>query len=293
MPDSNASDWKSLYPFESNYIQFDQHKMHYVDHGEGEPVVMVHGNPTWSFYWRNLIQALSANHRCIAVDHMGCGLSDKPKKYKYRLTKHTENLSNLLTDLQLENATLVVHDWGGPIGLGAFLHRIHRFKRVVILNTGAFPPHAVPTKLKIARSPVLGQFAIQGMNMFLTDAFKTATTKHEIWTDAMKAGYLAPYNNWSNRKAVYQFVRDIPTNANHPTWNVLSAIERGLDRMADYPVKMIWGMKDWVFDHVCLEKMSELIPHASVHKIESAGHYVMEDAKDEVIEQIQDFIATQ
>ena len=286
----DMSDWKSLYPFKSNFLDIDGMNYHYVDEGEGDPVVMVHGNPTWSFYYRNLIEKLSSSHRAIAVDHIGCGLSDRPQKYGYRFSDHISNLSKLMQTIDTENGTLVVHDWGGPIGLGALLHNMHRFKKVVLLNTGAFIPDVIPAKLKLARSRIFGRIAVQGFNRFILDAFKTGTNKHEIWTDEMKAGYLHPYRSWADRVAIYQFVRAIPVSPSHPTTGALKMIQGSMPKLAEKRVKMIWGMKDWVFSPAVLEKMKELLPHAEVTEIADAGHFVLEDAKDQVIDEISAFI---
>lgn len=285
-----ASDWKKLYPFESHYFDLDGLKYHYVDEGAGDPIVCVHGNPTWSFYWRNLILALRDKYRVIAVDHIGCGLSDKPIAYPYRMSKHIGNLRELLSHLKLENATLLAHDWGGPIGVGALLYLQHRFRRMILLNTATFLPESVPFKLRVARSPVFGKFAVQGMNQFLKSAFKTATVKPEIWDEAMKAGYLAPYQSWKERCGVYGFVRDIPTSPRHPTWNMLEFLEKETIKLQSMPVQMIWGMQDWVFTPAILEKMKQLFPNAEVHEIVDAGHFVMEDAKDQVISLIASFL---
>jgi len=196
----------------------------------------------------------------------------------------------LLSHLKLENATLVAHDWGGPIGVSALLYLQHRFRRISLLNTGTFLPESVPFKLRLARSRVFGKFAVQGMNQFLKSAFKTATVKPEIWDEAMKAGYLAPYQSWKERCGVYGFVRDIPTSPGHPTWNMLEFLENETVKLQSMQVQMIWGMQDWVFTPAVLEKMRKLFPRAEVHEIADAGHFVMEDAKNQVISLVTSFL---
>lgn len=282
--------WQEEFPFESRFFDQDGIQQHYVDEGQGEPILMVHGNPTWSFYYRHLLAAFRETHRVIAVDHVGCGLSDKPQKYKYRLHQHVDNLKRLVTHLKLEDTTLVVHDWGGPIGLGTFLHLTHRFKRIVLLNTGAFVPTEIPFGLRVAKWPIVGKFLIRGMNMFCKKAIKTCVANPNCLSDIAKQGLLAPYNNWKNRVAVHQFVVDIPHHPNHPSYGPLKLIQEGLPKLADYDVKMIWGMKDWVFTPDVLVEMEKRIPTAEVHRIENAGHYVLEEAREEVIEQIGSFI---
>lgn len=282
--------WQQEFPFESRFFSHDGVRQHYVDEGTGSPIVMVHGNPTWSFYYRHLLSAFRSTHRVIAADHIGCGLSDKPQKYTYRLAQHIANLKKLISHLKLEDATLVVHDWGGPIGLGVYLNLVHRFRRIVMLNTGAYLPDKLPWALRVARWPLFGSVAIRGLNLFCRRALKTAIADPGSLSPVARAGLLAPYDNWAHRVAVHQFVLDIPTHPKHPSYGTLKFIQDGLFQLEEVDVKMIWGMKDWVFTGEVLEEMHRRIPHATVHRIENAGHYVLEEARSEVIDQIGEFI---
>ena len=168
--------WRALYPFQPKRFQLDGVEMSYVDEGAGDPVLMVHGNPTWSFYWRGLIQRLRGQHRTIAVDHVGCGLSDKPANYPYRLAQHRDNLVKLVDALELNNITLMAHDWGGAIGLATLLERQDKFKRIVLFNTGAFPPPYIPLRIRACRWPIVGKIGVQGFNMFARAAVTMATS---------------------------------------------------------------------------------------------------------------------
>lgn len=282
--------WQQEFPFESRFFDQDGIRQHYVDEGSGNPIVMVHGNPTWSFYYRHLLAAFRDHHRVIAVDHIGCGLSDKPQNYRYRLHQHIDNLKRIVTNLQVENGTLVVHDWGGPIGLGMFFHLMHRFDRIVLLNTGAFIPQQIPLKLRMARWPVFGALAIRGLNLFCKNALSTAVVDPGSLSDVARQGLLAPYDSWRNRVAVHRFVQDIPLSEGHPSYGALKLIQDGLPRLQEVPVKMIWGMQDWVFTGQVLDEMHKRIPHAQVHRIDRAGHYVLEEAPQEVTEHIRSFI---
>lgn len=283
-----SSDWRSLYPFESHELKLDRLRYHYVDEGGGDPLLMVHGNPTWSFYWRNLILAFRDDHRTIAPDHIGCGLSDKPESYSYTLTQHIDNLVRLIQKLDLANITLLAHDWGGAIGLGAALELPERFSRIVLFNTAAFPPPFIPLRIRACRIPIFGRIAVRGFNAFARAATTMATEKG--LAKAVKCGLLAPYNNWATRIATHQFVRDIPTSPKHPTWQKLAAIEAGLPSLADRPVQMIWGMKDWCFTPECLERLLESFPNAEVHRLEDAGHYVIEDADQQIVPLVAQFL---
>jgi len=292
--EANAmTDWRSLYPFASHYFEIDSVRMHYIDEGSGLPVLMVHGNPTWSFYWRELVRALRDRYRAIAIDHIGCGLSDKPdaSMYAYTLFQRVNDLVRFICQLDLQQITLVAHDWGGAIGLGAALQVSERIARIILLNTGAFPPPFVPKRILLCRTPLLGTFAVRGLNAFARAALWMATEKPERLRGAVSAGYLAPYDSWSHRVAIDRFVKDIPLSRRHLTWQELNRIEGSLPNLSSHPVQMIWGMKDWCFTPYCLERMLKSFPNAEVHRLLDAGHYVMEDAREQVVQLIGAFLA--
>lgn len=265
--------------------------MHYVDEGQGRPLLMVHGNPTWSFYYRNLVKSFSNDFRCIAVDHIGCGLSEKSATAEYTLDRRIDQLSLLVRQLDLSNITMLVHDWGGAIGLGAALKELDRYHSFVIFNTGAFPPPFFPWRIRVCRTPGVGRVALQGFNLFAKAAIHQATADPDGLSANARDGLLAPYNSWSNRRAIYEFVRDIPTHPAQPTWQTLEGIEAGLAKLKSHPVKLIWGMKDWCFRPECLEKFQQLLPHAEVCELADAGHYVIEDQTPRVIDEVGSFLA--
>ncbi len=286
-----TSDWRPLYPFLPREIEVDGHRYHYVDEGHGEALLLVHGNPTWSFYWRDLIRPLSARYRVIAVDHIGCGLSDKPRKYPYRLAQHVENLGQLVEQLELDNVTLLAHDWGGAIGIGAALAAESRFRRFVMFNTAAFRSQRMPWRIRVCRAPYLGRLAVQGLNAFARAATRMAVAHHQRMTPAIRAGLLAPYDRWSHREAIYRFVEDIPLSPDHPSYETLLHIERGLPRLAAYPWMFIWGMRDWCFTPHFLQRFLEFYPTAEVHQLADAGHYVVEDAHERIVPLVEQFLA--
>lgn len=289
---THTSAWRSLYPFASHYIRIGDVRMHYVDEGEGPPLLMVHGNPTWSFYWRRLIEAFRGRYRVVAIDHVGCGLSDKPQDYPYTLHRHTENLSELVRRLGLNQTTLVAHDWGGAIGLGAVLANRSRFDALVLLNTGAFPPPYIPWRIRVCRVPWLGTWAIRRWNLFARAAVRMAVATPKNITPEARAGLLAPYDSWSHRIAIDKFVKDIPASPRHPTWQTLAHMAEELVELADWPVQLIWGMKDWCFRPACLNRLLDLFPNADVCRLESASHYVVEDAHQDVIGCMESFLET-
>jgi haloalkane dehalogenase len=283
-------DWRQLYPFASHTLPLDSWRYHYLDEGSGEPLLMVHGNPTWSFYWRNLILAFRDRYRVVAPDHMGCGWSDKPQAYPYCLSTHISNLVQLIEHLDLRAVTLLVHDWGGAIGLGAALRVPNRIARLILFNTGAYPPPFIPWRLRICRTPWLGRWAIRRLNLFARAALRMAVHKPERMTPEVRAGLLAPYDSWEHRVAIDRFVADIPAHPRHPTWQVLEEIERGLGSLADRPVQMIWGMRDWCFRPECLDRLLEAFPAAEVQRLPDASHYVIEDAYEQIIPLAEAFL---
>lgn len=286
-----SSDWRSEYPFRSQAIEIDSLGYHYVDQGEGDaPVVAVHGNPTWSFYWRRLVQGLSPTRRVLAVDHIGCGMSDKPQAYDYSLARHRDNLLEWIERLDLNRITLVVHDWGGAIGLAAAVERPERFARLVVTNTGAFPPPYVPWRIAACRTPLVGTWGVRGLNLFARAAVTMATARHLRLPEAAAAGLLAPYDSWANRIAIDQFVRDIPMSTRHRTYPLLKSLEERLPTLADKPTLLVWGMRDWCFRTECLRRFQEAWPQAEAIEMNDVGHYVMEDAPEDTVAAVSDFL---
>jgi len=277
--------WRPLYPFRSHYHNIGGLRLHYLDEGKGEPILFVHGNPTWSFYWRNLILPLRKHYRCIAPDHVGCGLSDKPSEsdYPFTLERRIVDLCEVIERLNLQKITLVAHDWGGTIGLGAALRMSGRFARLVLMNTGAFRSTRCPFRIRVCRTPFLGRFGVQGLNLFARAAIHMAINDSKRMTKEVKAGLLAPYNSWHNRIAVYRFVKDIPMTETHGSYRTLLEIEQNLSRLRELPVTFLWGMQDWCFTPDFLKQFLQFYPDAEVHRFNDAGHYVVEDAYEEIV----------
>ena len=285
-------DWQALYPFRSNVLTVGGLRYHYVDEGEGPPLLMVHGNPTWSFYWRELIKGFRGQCRVVAPDHIGCGLSEKPagNEYPFTLARRIDDLSAMIQSLDLHGITLVAHDWGGAIGLGAAVAMPQRFARLVLLNTAAFPSPRCPWRIRVCRTPLLGPLAVQGLNLFARTALRMALHRPERLSRAARSGLLAPYDSWRHRTAVYRFVRDIPLKPSHPSYATLTGIEARLNRLGDLPTLLIWGMRDWCFTPHFLDKFCEFFPAARVVRIDDAGHYVVEEAADRILAHLRDFL---
>ncbi len=288
-------DWRQLYPFESHYADIGSVQMHYVDEGPRdarETLLLVHGNPTWSFYWREVIRAFRDRYRVAAPDHIGCGLSDKPQDYPYTLAEHVANLTELVERLDLKHITLVAHDWGGAIGLGAAENLADRFDRIALMNTAGFRAPRIPLRIRICRTPLLGPLAVRGLSGFSRAALRMATAHPRQLSEEVKAGYLAPYNSWRNRVAVQRFVEDIPMSPKHPSYATLEGIENGLTQFRDRPIALIWGMRDWCFSPWFLNRFREIFPDACVHEFDDAGHWVVDDATDDVLSALEELLAT-
>lgn len=291
----NLSAFRDLYPFASHAITFSHGALryHYLDEGPrtpGKAVVMVHGNPSWSFYFRNLVLALRDQYRCIVPDHMGCGLSDKPQDYPYTLAQHIDNLESLFDRLELTDVTLVLHDWGGAIGMGAAVRKPERIKKIVVLNTAAFLSTRIPLRIAVCRIPVFGDIAVRGLNGFARAALTMAVAHRERMTPQVKAGFLAPYDSWANRIATLRFVQDIPMLPNETAWPVMKAIEAGLPQFEKTPMLICWGMKDWCFNESFLKTWRAKFPAAEVVTYDDAAHYVLEDAHERIAPKVREFL---
>jgi len=280
---------RTLYPFPPHYLTIGGQRMHYVDEGAGPTVVMLHGNPTWSFYYRNAIRALAGDYRVIAPDHIGCGLSEKPQVYPYTLAQHVDNFEKLADHLELDDITLMVHDWGGPIGFGFAARHPERIRRFVVSNTAAFRGVA-PLRIRCCRIPLLGALAVRTFNGFAAGATRLACHKHERMTPDVRRGYLLPYDSYRNRVAVHGFVLDIPTHSAHPTYKLIEEISASLSQFRDRPMSIFWGVQDFCFNETYLDRWIERFPDAAVHRFEDAGHYVLEDAHELILPALRDFL---
>ncbi len=286
----NRSGYADEFPFDSHWIRIDQHVLHYVDEGSGPTLLMVHGNPTWSFAWRRLIRELSTDYRVIAIDHLGCGYSAKPQEDVYTLNQHITRLEHLVSGLELTEITLFAHDWGGAIGMGCAGRHPNLFRQFVLMNTAAFRSTRIPLRIGACRIPLLGRFGVQRLNLFSLAAVRMAVASP--LGAAAKAGLLAPYDSAANRLAVCEFVHDIPMNPNHRSYETLVAVEESLSQLASRPMQLIWGMKDWCFGPEFLREFKQRFPTSLVHEIAQAGHYVFEDAVEEVLNVSRRFLET-
>lgn len=287
---------EKLYPFESQWLDIAGFRMHYLDEGprDAPVVLMVHGNPTWSFYYRNLILALRDRYRCIVPDHIGCGLSDKPGKtqYPYTLERRISDLGTLMDHVQPKKPVhMIVHDWGGMIGFGWAAERPEQIASMVIANTAAFPlpeEKKLPAALWLVRNTQLGALLVQGLNAFSGLAARVAFKK-PVSAQVRKA-YTGPYDSWDNRIATLRFVQDIPLKPDDPGYDIIQTTESRLSAFADKPCLLAWGEKDFVFDLHFLNKWKRIFPNAKVLSYPDCGHYIFEDAGQPLTQAVGDFL---
>jgi cis-3-alkyl-4-acyloxetan-2-one decarboxylase len=292
-----SPEFTHLYPYASNYLGPDGLRYHYLDEGDGEPLLMLHGNPTWSFYFRHLIDAFRNTHRVIVPDHMGCGLSDKPglNRYDFRLRSRIADLAALIDHLNPHRPiTMIAHDWGGMIGLGWALNHTDRVKRMVFMNTaGFFPPggRPIPHRLRWLRTPnPIMEWAVLHLNLFARGALFMAPRRH--LAAEVRAGLVAPYDRPCHRLATLKFVQDIPLSAADPSGDIVARVDEHLSRLTHCPVLLVWGAHDFVFDRAYFDEWRRRVPHAEAHWLQDAGHYLLEDAPLKVAGLIGEFLNT-
>jgi haloalkane dehalogenase len=290
--DIRTETFGGAFPWTSKYVDVGGHKIAYVDQGGGEPIVMLHGNPTWGFLYRKFIGPLSQAHRAIAVDHLGFGRSDKPLDGDYTLAGHISRLAQVMEQLDLRDVTLVMQDWGGPIGLGWAVDHPERVKRLAILNTWAFRIPAgsrINPLLELFRQPAIGEAIVQGLNLFVEGFLPAGIWRKDVLDEVMPA-YRAPFPDWNSRIATLKFPRDIPVGEDHPSTSAMGHIQDNLGTL-NVPTFIIWAMQDPAFPAQLLDVWKTVFPHAEAHAIDQASHFLQEDAPGEIVAHIHALMA--
>ncbi len=291
----SAKDLIESLGFTPRYFSRDGLNMHYLDEGQGEPVVMVHGNPSWCWLYRDLVAELKATHRCLVPDHMGMGLSDRPpdSAYRYTLDSRVADFSAWMDKvLPTGPVNLVMHDWGGAIASTWAVRNPDRVKRLVVFNTAAFPMlagKALPKTLNLVRNTALGAFLVERLNGFAVGAAWTSTNRR--LSSAERAAFVAPYDTPNARRATLRFVQDIPLSATDPAWATISSTGDALHTLSDKPMLILWGLQDFVFDRDYFNEWRRRFPRAEAIGFSDAGHYVIEDAKSTILPKVKQFLA--
>jgi pimeloyl-ACP methyl ester carboxylesterase len=283
-----ANHWldKSEYPFTSNYFDINGQKLHYIDEGKGETVLFVHGTPSWSFDYRNIIKKLKENYRCIAIDHIGFGLSDKPEHYDYSTQNHSKTLEKFALEKNLENITLVVHDFGGAIGLNFALQYPGKIKRLVILNSWLWSSKNDPDFIKLSKilkSPLL-PFLYRYLNFSPKYILPKSFGDNKISKQLLKQ-YTKPFADKTQRNGALSFAKSLLNDQDwfEQLWNKRQAI-------STKPTLFIWGMKDQVIKPHNLEKFQSGFANSTTVKLETSGHFPQEEKADIVTKEMLDFL---
>jgi cis-3-alkyl-4-acyloxetan-2-one decarboxylase len=284
--------FEGTFPFEPRFLTAGEIELHYVDEGPADapPLLFVHGNPTWSYLWRRQIAEFSSNgHRCVAFDHMGFGRSGKPRALSaYSLQRHVDNALALIDALDLSEVTLVAHDWGGPIGLGALLERDDRLRRIVLMNTWAWElPSFLPPFLREFRTEGLGEILALGGNLFVESI--PGGMRRRDPDPVMMDAYRAPFPDYWSRAGTLAFQREIPLTERDRSAPLMGSIHERLPGLS-VPVLLVWGMRDPVFQPVFLDQWRELFPEAETVELEDASHFVVEDDPAGVTGAIEGFL---
>jgi haloalkane dehalogenase len=279
---TSVPEWvdRAEYPFQPRRFDLPIGSMSYVDEGAGDPIVMVHGNPYWSFEYRKIIRAFSATHRCIAPDHIGFGLSDKPRTWSYLPEDHAANLAALLDFLDLEGVTLIVGDWGGPIGLSWAIDNPERVSSIVVNNTWLWPVDDdwyYRAFSGFVGGPI-GRVLIRRRNFFATSVVKHAWGDRHLLTPEIRTHIETPLADPEDRLGTWVFPRRIIGST---TW-IRSLWDRR-DRLNGAVKLIAWGMKDIAFREKELNRWAETFPEARVVRYPNAGHFVPDEAAEDLI----------
>ncbi|MBK9591084.1 MAG: alpha/beta fold hydrolase [Crocinitomicaceae bacterium] len=273
------------YPFQSNYFEINGQKLHYIDEGKGETILFVHGTPSWSFDFRNSIKALQDQYRCIAIDHIGFGLSDKPEVYDYSTQNHSATLEKFILDKKIENITLVVHDFGGPIGLNFAMRYPDKIKKLVILNSWLWSSQTDPDFIKlrkILKSPLL-PILYRYLNFSPKFILPKSFGDHKLSRHLLKQ-YTKPFANKTQRTGALAFAKSLLNDQNwfEELWNKRKTISAK-------PTLFIWGMKDPVIKSKYLEKFESGFTTSKTIRLETCGHFPQEEQAEETIIALQNF----
>jgi haloalkane dehalogenase len=271
-----------LYPFESRRAQVEGADVHYVDEGEGPPLLLLHGNPTWSFLYRDIITRLRDRHRCIALDYPGFGLSRAAPGYGYTPSEHARTVEQLILQLDLMEITMMVQDWGGPIGFAAATRHPDRFAAFVVGNSWAWPKSDPGTQLfsRLMGGPI-GGYLITRRNFFVERILPSNVRRTKLSGDVMNA-YRGPFPTPDSRRPLHVFPREIL--ASRP---LLAEVERTLPALADRPALIVWPTRDFAFREAERRRWEELFPNHQTVTLEGAGHYIQEDAPEEIVAAIR------
>jgi len=279
------------FPFKPHFKTINGFRMHYVDEGKGEPIVCLHGEPTWGYLYRNFVPPLSETNRVIVPDHMGFGKSDVPQDKPYTLAQHVDNLTKLLLELDLDDITLVGQDWGGPIMFGFAVNHPERVKRLVIMNTavGVLPEGSRTWISEMEENGTYEDF-MGNLRETLPSLLRWGVSKKTEITETMIRAYTAPFPDRASCIGAIAFPRDIPVGRNHPSAGLMHEIREKLSILRDKPNIIVWSLQDPVFPKRVLDWWLRIYPGTEVHTLPEASHFLQEDEPAKIVEIIQEFL---
>ncbi len=278
------------FPFKPNFKEINGFQMHYVDEGEGQPIVCVHGEPMWGYLYRKFIPPLSESNRVVVPDHMGFGKSDTPQDKPYTLAQHVDNFTKLILELDLKDVTLVFQDYGGPISFGFATAHPNRVKRLVIMNT-AIGVLRAGTRTWISDMEEKGIYEdiLSDMGNFIPRMF-ASTLVNGTTNETMIRAYAAPFPDRVSCIGAIAFPRDIPVGNDHPSAGTMRSIQKKLNLLRDKAKIIIWGMQDPIFPERVLDWWKKIYPNTESHELTEAGHFLQEDAPEKIIAIIRGFL---
>jgi pimeloyl-ACP methyl ester carboxylesterase len=277
---------RSEYPFTSNFFDINRHKLHYIDEGKGETILFVHGTPSWSFDFRNIIKKMTMGFRCVAIDHIGFGLSDKPEHYDYSTLTHSQTLEKFVLEKKLENITLVVHDFGGPIGLNFAIRCPEKVKNIVVLNSWLWSSASDPDFIKLSKilkSPLL-PFLYRYLNFSPKFILPKSFGDHKLSKHLLKH-YTRPFADKTQRNGALAFAKSLLNDQEwfEELWNRKQVISQK-------PTLFIWGMKDPVIKPKYLDKFVQGFTNSQIVKLDTSGHFPQEEQPETVAKSMLDFL---
>ncbi|MBK6265427.1 alpha/beta fold hydrolase [Marivirga sp. S37H4] len=274
------------YPFKSHYFEINNYQLHYIEEGKGETILFVHGTPSWSFDFRKLVKGLKDSFRCIAIDHIGFGLSDKPENYDYSTINHSRTLERFILDKKLSDVTLVLHDFGGPIGFNFALHYPEKVKSIVVLNSWLWSSENEPEFIKLSKilkSPIL-PFLYKRFNFSARFILPKSFGDKKLPKKTLKQ-YTRPFANRKQRNGTLAFAKSL---LNDQDWFEELWAQREVVSHKK-PVLFIWGMKDPIIEPKHLEKFESGFSKSATVRLESSGHFPQEEEPEKVVGAIKEF----
>ena len=278
---------KSEYPFVSNYMDINGQKLHFIDEGQGETIMFVHGTPSWSFDFRNVIKQIKTDFRCIAIDHIGFGLSSKPEHYDYSTRNHSKTFERFVLEKELEDITLVVHDFGGPIGLNFAIQYPDKVKQIVVLNSWLWSSQGEPDFVKFSKmlkNPLI-PFLYRYLNFSPRFVLPSSFGAHKLPKRLLKQ-YTKPFADKTQRNGALAFAKSLLDDQDwfEELWGKRQVI-------SNKPTLFIWGMKDPMIKPYYLDKFQTGFSNSRTVKLETCGHFPQEEQPEVVIKSLIDLVS--